>query len=372
MAELHKHINTGKYGIGLTKFMSIWKHLQVHTHESIQDIMIEMHRMSPNTGACEMIRLLFHEHNMAVLRTVMQEYFVTYEPHLMRQQKTNCLQHFNDIWVIDQHDKWLHFGFTLHIGIEPFSGCILWMKLILSYYIKVAEAFGHKYTPMVTQSNPSTENIGIVNVQTLLWQMHNQMLEGFKNIMPEIAWSQLRQQFTPGFKVLFETGVDEGWYNPDNTLQLMVFHWVFIPWLQVELNSYQDCINNSQKHYNKKKVLPHGILELIYICPQDYSALSFKVMVSPVAIHQHWVFDLVPPSFNAYIEMCYHQLGCPPVGHLSAWTGIAAVLTAMDDHDVADDEELQLLPGLQDLHEMDGYMGGLANGLGLSPKLLVT
>jgi len=84
------------------------------------------------------------------------------------------------------------------------------------------------------------------------------------------------------------------------------------------------------------------------------------------------------PSFNTYIEMCYRQLGCPPVGCSSAWgvycdllalmwqcEGIAALLTAIDDQNIVNDEELQLLPGLQDLHETDGYMGSLANGLGL-------
>ena len=45
--------------------------------------------------------------------------------------------------------------------------------------------------------------------------------------------------------------------------------------------------------------------------------------------------------------------------------GIAALLTAIDDQNIVNDEELQLLPGLQDLHETDGYMGSLANGLGL-------
>ena len=110
-------------------------------------------------------------------------------------------------------------------------------------------------------------------------------------------------------------------------------------------------------------------------------------MVSPATIDhvrqlyinaKHIVFDLVPPSFNTYIEMCYQQLGCPPVGRSSAWCvycdllalmrqceGIAALLTAIDDQNVVNDEELQLLPGLRDLHETDGYMGGLANGLGL-------
>jgi len=36
----------------------------------------------------------------------------------------------------------------------------------------------------------------------------------------------------------------------------MVFRWVFIPWLQVELNNYQDCINHSAKCHDNKKVSP--------------------------------------------------------------------------------------------------------------------
>jgi len=109
-------------------------------------------------------------------------------------------------------------------------------------------------------------------------------------------------------------------------------------------------------------------------------------MVSPVAIDQvhqlyinanHVVFDLVPPAFNAFLERCYHQLHYPTIGCSTVWTvycdmlslvrqceGIPAVLTMIEGHDIAD-EELPLLPGLQDLHEMEGYMGGVANGLGL-------
>lgn len=82
---------------------------------------------------------------------------------------------------------------------------------------------------MVTQSDPGTENFGIANVQTMLRQMYDSTLQRFvqhrwmrtkKNIMPEIAWSQFRRRFAPGFEALLEEGVDEGWYDPDNTLQL--------------------------------------------------------------------------------------------------------------------------------------------------------
>jgi len=86
----------------------------------------------------------------------------------------------------------------------------------------------------------------------------------------------------------------------------------------------------------------------------------------------------MPPSFNLFIEGCYLQLGCPPVGQVFAWTvycslldlmrcceGMPAVLTAAEDYTTVDEEKLDLLPGLRDLPETEGYMGGVVNGLGL-------
>lgn len=83
---------------------------------------------------------------------------------------------------------------------------------------------------MITQSDPGTENFGIANAQTMLRQMQDPTLAsaGFvqhrwmrskKNIVPEIAWSQFRRRFAPGFEILLDKGVDEGWYNRHNTLQ---------------------------------------------------------------------------------------------------------------------------------------------------------
>ncbi|KAL4067085.1 hypothetical protein V8B97DRAFT_2025370 [Scleroderma yunnanense] len=397
VAEIHKHIDMSEYSIGLTKFVAIQKELglhctcqQGHTPESIREIMIKMQHMYPDTGVHKMIGLLFHEHNMAISRSMMHSYFTTYEPHLVKQCQTNCLQHHhfwaagvNDIWAVDQHDKWQHFGLALHTGIKPFSGQILWMKvwhsncnpqLILLYYLETIEEFGHNFPvydlttdaymlldiPLVTQSDPGTENFGIVNVQMLLQQMHDLALEGFE--------------------VLLESGVDAGWYDPDNTLQLMIFHWVFIPWLQVELDNYQDHINNSCKCHDRKKVLPHGIPELIYTCAEDYGALDFKVMVSWAAINHvcelyikanHTVFNLVPPTLHTFINKCYHQLGCPSVGHASAWMvynvllGLVWQSMELEETDTAGDDELHLLTGLQDLHKTEGYMGGVTNGMGL-------
>ncbi|KAG2131596.1 uncharacterized protein EDB93DRAFT_1255444 [Suillus bovinus] len=137
-----------------------------------------------------------------------------HEPELVLQRKVNRLRRrrfwaagVNDIFAVDQHDKWLRYGLGLHTGIEPFSGRIMWMwvwhsnrnpQLILSYYLDTLDTLGHM--PMVTQSDPGSENFGIANAHTTLRQWHDPALQGTlqhrwmrhkKNVMPEITWSQM-------------------------------------------------------------------------------------------------------------------------------------------------------------------------------------
>ncbi|KIK80942.1 hypothetical protein PAXRUDRAFT_157290 [Paxillus rubicundulus Ve08.2h10] len=247
--ELGNCIDTTQYGISLTKFVEIHNSLglchtcqQADTPESIHAAMIELQAMYLKAGAHEMVSLLFHKRNLSVARCVVCGYFAMFKPGLIQQWKASRLQWqcfwaagVNYIWAVDQHNKWLHFGLTLHTSIEPFSGSIHWMRLwhtnrnpqlILSYDMDTVRQFG--FMPLVTQSDPCTENFGIANTQTILWQMHDPALSGFvqhqwmckKNIMPEIAWSQLHHHFTPRFKALLEQGVEAGWYDINNTLQL--------------------------------------------------------------------------------------------------------------------------------------------------------
>jgi hypothetical protein len=87
-------------------------------------------------------------------------YFAIYEPELVRQRKAYRLRRrrfwaagVNDLFAVDQHDKWLKYGLGLHTGIEPFSGRIMWIRvwhsnrnpqLILSYYLDSLEALGRQ------------------------------------------------------------------------------------------------------------------------------------------------------------------------------------------------------------------------------------
>ena len=134
--------------------------------------------MYPKAGLREMRSLLFHErsiwvsrcvnglicvrsHGSRFNRSVLQDYFHTHEPALLRERKVNRFRRkrfwaagCNDLTVFDQHDKWKDkFGLALHIGIDPFLGLIKWLRvwwsnsnprLICSYYLDDADERGCK------------------------------------------------------------------------------------------------------------------------------------------------------------------------------------------------------------------------------------
>jgi hypothetical protein len=80
---------------------------------------------------------------------------------------------------------------------------------------------------LVSQSDPGSENYGIANAHTALRHLHNLSLAGTiqhrwmrqkQNVKPEIAWSQMRRRFTPGFEDLLEVGVTNDWYDINKPL----------------------------------------------------------------------------------------------------------------------------------------------------------
>jgi hypothetical protein len=157
------------------------------------------------------------------------------------------------VWSADQHDKWRRFGLFLHVGLENFSNTVLWLKvwwtnsnprLIASFYLEAACRLGgacqpgvqnesnlHLGIPLITQSDPGTENNGIANAQTTLrchmdptlaGTLQHQWRRGHSNIKPEIFWSKLRRQWSEGWEELFEEGLHAGWYDTSQRLDVYV------------------------------------------------------------------------------------------------------------------------------------------------------
>ncbi|KAI6023282.1 hypothetical protein EDC04DRAFT_2606782 [Pisolithus marmoratus] len=206
------------------------------------------------------------------------------------------------------------------MGIEPFSGRILWihiwhsnrnLQLILTYFLDAVDKLG--FIPLITQSDPGSENYSIANAQTMLCQWHNPA--------PEIL----------------EYGVHKGWFDIDNTLQLF---------------SYPGFKQSSMPI---KIIVP----ELIFSSPQDYGALDLKACYN----------DLGHPAVTCHTawDICLDLLHAVQDHALSLLHLLALLSTPADA-----DDSLPLIEGQHNLpfnDSDDGYyymdMGGVSGGLGL-------
>lgn len=162
--------------------------------------------------------------------------------------------------------------------------------------------------PLLTFSDPGSENYGIANAQSTLRQMLDPSLIGtmqhrwmrkHSNIKPEIAWSQFRARCAHELEPIFDFGVEQGWYDPHNVWELyvatdilalqvsnlitalpyrLVFRFVAMPVVQAELDAFVKRYNSFPKRANNKTLLPHGRPKYIYQYPSQYKAFDFKVM----------------------------------------------------------------------------------------------
>ena len=57
----------------------------------------------------------------------------------------------------------------------------------------------------------------------------------------------------------------------------LVFQFVFIPWLQEELDQYIARFNDRKPRLNRKKVLPHGRPSDIFENPRKFGSEDFSV-----------------------------------------------------------------------------------------------
>ncbi|KAF8417179.1 hypothetical protein L210DRAFT_871640 [Boletus edulis BED1] len=359
VSRLRDHYDVDKYNVSLDllkKRRSQWglkaARGQHHTITSIAPAIERVRVRFPNQGSHDMKQTLLQEERIMVSRELILEYMNRHHPSEVQARKTHRLKRsifwtagLHDLWVYDQHDKWRRFQLYLHVGLEPFSGRTLWLKiwwtnrnprLICGWYCDTVAALGAM--PLLGQSDPGTENNGVANGHTMLRHLHDPHLSQtlqhkFKNkhgnIKPEIFWSQLRKRWSPGFEDILNYGVHNGLYNPDDPLERLVFHFLFIPWLQRELDLFAERFNNSKPRHNIHKALPHGRPNDIFSRPEDFDSKDFSVKVDPALLAtvreeyapaQHPVFRLVPDEFFAQATEFMTALGNPVMDGTNAWS----------------------------------------------------
>jgi hypothetical protein len=65
----------------------------------------------------------------------------------------------------------------------------------------------------------------------------------------------------------------------------LVPRYIFIPWLQHELDLFTERFNNAKPRYNMHKILPHGRPNDIFYHPEKFDSRDFSVS-SAAQFHQ--------------------------------------------------------------------------------------
>ncbi|KAI0366367.1 hypothetical protein BV20DRAFT_1124273 [Pilatotrama ljubarskyi] len=387
IAELCRgHFDTAVYGLSGTtvkRMRKMWDlkktRQQDHTLESIHPYALAIKSRFPQRGAQGLVYALRVTYNIQAPIQLVREWLNLVEPDAVKARRHRKFKRHrfwaagvNDMWTFDQHDKWARFNLFLHGCVEPVAGQIKWLKiwwnnsnprLITSYYLESARKLGA--IPLITQSDPGTENFGVANAHTYIRHaldpsladtLQHRWMRSHMNIKPEILWSILNRDWKPGFEATLQYGVDQGWYDPNNDLETFVFRWLAIPWLQAELDTWAAQFNSTPRRASKHKVLPHGIPDLIAQKPEDFNVRDFKIPVPSAlldAVAEEWapanhpIFQCVPPDIEGRLVEALEALGRPVVTSDTFWVVylqvLGRVLTPAGEHDgSANSVQLQL------------------------------
>ncbi|KAJ7769107.1 hypothetical protein DFH07DRAFT_866763 [Mycena maculata] len=403
--HLTSHYDTSQYGcsyISVRRLRKEWglksTRQQKHTSQSIEPFVKEIKSKFPHHGILAVWKNLRQEFNVRASENTVKTLLRQLEPDAMRARKGKKFHRtkfyaagVDNCWGQDQHDKWgPRFGLWLHNSIYPFIAFNNWLKvwhtnknphLITKYFLDMS-------LPVFTQIDPGNENNGVANVQTIMRQRLDPNLAGTlqhkwmtekNNVKNEGNWSVMRADLSPGLEDLFEFGLQNGWYDVGNPLENLVFRWLAIPFVQIQLDIWVNHHNKTKPRRDKHKVLPHGIPELLRTKPNFYGLVDFKIPVSSQILDEmearfappdHEVFQLVPPEFDHWANIYYDSMERPVVQHKTFWDiyrQLLAYFTQVPDVEVdlqiplsshkettrrIDEEEVPLLPGQQPLRRV--------------------
>ncbi|KAH8979166.1 hypothetical protein EDB92DRAFT_1937397 [Lactarius akahatsu] len=324
---------------------------QKHTVLSIAAFVDDIKKLMNSAHEGTILTALLLENKIRVPRPVISEYLRLTEPDAVDAQRYKQFKRWtfitigpNEMWSLDQHDKFKHYGLFFHVGLDPFPGVIHWCKvwwtvrnpkLITHFYLDTARSIGS--IPLITQSDPGTENVNVAYAHTALRHQMEPSLDGsiqhrwFRkhgNIKPEIHWSVFRRDWAVGFQALLDEGVENGYYDTGDPLECLVLHFVFIPFIQREVDAWVHQRNWTKRCADRKKVLPNGILMIILQKPHKWKAADYKISIPPEALDEiekkyappdDPVFDLVPHAFAIHANAVWTAMGSPQLQFDNAW-----------------------------------------------------
>ncbi|KAJ7829737.1 hypothetical protein B0H14DRAFT_3465406 [Mycena olivaceomarginata] len=245
-------------------------------YDNVPQIITKLRPVYPNMGACSLVVLLRWEHRVKIPEKDVADILKQMEPEKVAARYGRRFKH------------WKYYGLYLHLGMDPYTGRLHWNKiwwtnrntaLVTSYYL--GAVCQQNTMPLLTFSDTSHENNGIAKCHSTMCQRLDPSLCGTiqhkwfydkMNIKSEISWGCLRRGWATGFEMLLDQGEIRGIidFPRRDPIEIFLFCWLFVPYLQNELDVWTKRQNGSMRRAYKHKILPHGIPDEIHENPGKF------------------------------------------------------------------------------------------------------
>ncbi|KAF7373543.1 hypothetical protein MSAN_00564700 [Mycena sanguinolenta] len=251
-------------------------------------------------------------------------------------------------WSMDGHDKLNKVGFGI-LGLRD-----KWGRKYLHYRVfpsnRYADTTGvfylecakkHGGIPTQVSSDRGSEVRDAYAFQTTLRQQFApdldpslippwMFLDSTRNITVESGWRPLF--YTWGVNVLefFQSGLDDGFFEPGNYIHEQTSNWIWFPAVQRSLDQFCHEQNNHRIRRQHDKILPSGGTPNDFyanpaayggtdcLIPVDEAVLDQLLQEARDAAHEHMRY--VDDGFNDFAQEAYAALGKPEITLQNAWT----------------------------------------------------
>ena len=224
----------------------------------------------------------------------------------------------NHIWHIDGNDKLKPFGFCISGAIDGWSHLLLWLKvdvtnknpnLICRYYLDTVTTLDT--VPRIVRVDPGTENVHIMDTQSLLRAEHHDNLAnkpvfvGSSNHNQRIEkfWGYLRPAFLQDYMDLFSDLVMAGIHDTSNLLHIECLKFCFMQVIRRELAEVQEHWNLHRMRKIKRQATPCGIPDFLYNNPEAFGKADQGLPVN---------MDILTHCKTIY-NKCDNELGCEEI-----------------------------------------------------------
>ncbi|KAJ7822909.1 hypothetical protein B0H14DRAFT_3875396 [Mycena olivaceomarginata] len=222
-------------------------------YDNVPQIITKLRPAYLNMGARSLVVLLRWEHGVKIPEKDVADILKEMEPEKVAARYGRRFKHSSfysagvmEILSFDQHDKWKYYGLYLRLGMDPYTGRLHWNKiwwtnqntaLVTSYYLGAV---------CRQNTTPAARVMALPNV--------------IRPCVNDSIPLYVGPYSTNGF-------IDFPRRDP---IEIFLFHWLFVPYLQNELDVWTKRQNGSIRRTYKHKILPHGIPDEIHENPGKF------------------------------------------------------------------------------------------------------